>query len=318
MILTDSRNNQLLLLLKAVRPRQWVKNLAVFAALIFNGLLFNHQYLFLSLKSFLVLCLVCSSTYLFNDLVDLESDQLHPFKKLRPLASGRLDKNIALLSAILSFATALILSALTSKGLLLMAIFFFLLQFAYTLFLKKIPVIDIITIAGTYILRAYTGEIVIGHHLSVWLMLSVVFLALFLATGKRKSELALLTSLPKIPIGKTRVSLTGYKSKLLDIYLSLFATSTLIAYGFYTFSERPLYSGGNYFKGIFPFILNLEERKWLMISLPFVLYGIMRYLQLIYEYGQGESPERLLFVDKSLLLTVIGWGISVVFAIYIV
>jgi 4-hydroxybenzoate polyprenyltransferase len=298
----DLKNNQLFLLFRSARPRQWVKNLAVFAALIFGGFLLNLNYLVLSLKSFFIFCLLSSAAYLINDLADFESDRLHPFKKLRPIASGKLNKRLALSAAILFLATAFIFSFFTLKKLFIMAFLFTLTQISYTFIFKKIPVIDALVIAGAYILRVYTGELITGTHLSVWLTLSVVSLALFLAIAKRRAELALLATDEGIPLAKTRVSLGRYKAPLLDIYLGLFATSTWITYGFYTFSEQQV----------------LGEKRWFMLSVPFVLYGLMRYLQLIYEYGQGESPEKLLFMDKGLLLTVIGWGASVILTIYLI
>jgi 4-hydroxybenzoate polyprenyltransferase len=234
------------------------------------------------------------------------------------LASGKLNQKLALSSAFFFFILALTVSSLTSGRLLFMALLFFALQLSYTFFFKKIPVIDALVIAGAYILRVYTGEMVTGYHLSVWLMLSVVSLALFLAIAKRRAELALLSDNKEISIAKTRASLARYNTSLLDIYLSLFATSTWIAYGFYTFTQIPHYPGPKLLQKVLPWIAQLEPRKWLMLSIPFVLYGLMRYLQLIYEQGQGEAPERLLFLDKNLFLTVIGWGISLIFSIYLI
>jgi decaprenyl-phosphate phosphoribosyltransferase len=317
-VLKKISNHHFFLLLKAIRPRQWVKNLAVFAALIFGGLLFNFNYLVLSFKSFVVLCLLSSAAYLINDLADIQSDRRHPFKKLRPIASGNLTLKTVLPAVIMFLIIGLGLALFTSQKLLVMAILFLIIQLSYTFIFKKIPVIDALVIAGAYILRVYTGEIIIGHSLSIWLMLSVVSLSLFLSIAKRKAELALLTADKNISVAETRQSLARYSGPLLDIYLSLFATSTWITYGFYTFSEQPIYPGGGLLEKLLPITLILGERKWLMISIPFVLYGIMRYLQLIYESGRGESPEKLLFLDKNLLLTVIGWGFSVIFAIYLI
>lgn len=313
-----NKNKQPWLLIRAIRPRQWVKNLAVFAAIIFNGLFFNQRFFLLSLKSFGVLCLLSSAAYLINDLVDWESDRLHPYKKLRPIASGKLSKEVAILVATLLVLTALVLAFWTSRSLLIMALLFLVLQLSYTLVFKRMPVIDAMVIAGAYILRVYTGEVVTGYHLSVWLMLAVVFLALFLAMAKRRAELALLTEGGKETIGKTRISLVRYKEPLLDIYLSLFATGTWITYGFYTFSEFPHYSRGGFLARMLRVGPEFWEKKWLMLSVPFVLYGIMRYLQLIYEFGHGESPERLLFMDRNLFWTVVGWGLVVVGVIYLI
>jgi len=308
---------QAYLLLRAIRPRQWVKNLAVFAALIFGGFLFQVPPLILSLTSFIVLCLVSSAAYLINDLIDLNSDRRHPFKKNRPLASGKLKKQAAYLAITIFWLGGLMLGHFASAKLFWMALLFSFLQFSYTLVFKNIPVVDILVIAGAYILRVYTGEVVLDYHLSVWLMIAIVSLSLFLSAGKRKSELSLLTDKKGRLTARTRTSLIRYKGPLLDVYLSFFATSTWIAYGFYTFSHQPVVTKVWPEKTLFWQNL-LGERKWLMTSIPFVLYGLMRYLQLIYEHNQGEAPERLLFVDKSLLATVIVWGITVILAIYLV
>lgn len=307
------------LLFRSARPRQWTKNLAVFAAVLFTGKLFDFPFFWLTAKVFIVFCLLTSSAYLINDILDFASDRLHPFKKNRPIASGKLSREIAVLASIVGIFLALGFSFLTSSALFLMAFVFLILQLSYSFFFKKIPQLDILIIAVAYVLRVYTGEIVTGYHLPIWLMLSVVSLSLFLATGKRRAELTLLTG-GKFdqPIPETRSTLTHYRQELLNVYTSIFATSTFITYGFYTFSE-----GITQFRGgpIFNFLRNSApawvERKWLMITLPLVLYGIMRYLQLIYEKGEGESPERILLSDRPLLLTVSFWALLVVLVIYL-
>lgn len=306
------------LLFRSARPRQWLKNLAVFAAIIFTGQLFNPLSLLLSIKIFIVFCLLASSAYLINDLIDYPQDRLHPLKRHRPIASEELDKKTAVAAAIAMILVALEFSLLTSYALFFMALAFLTLQLTYTFFFKKIPQADILVIAGAYILRVYTGELVTSYHLSIWLMLTVVSLSLFLATGKRRAEITLLTGgkLDK-PIPPTRATLIRYKRELLNIYTSVFATSTFITYGFYTFTEGITTSK----KGpVSDFFLKYApawiERKWLMITIPFVLYGIMRYLQLIYEKGEGESPERVLLSDRPLLLVIFGWAMLVVLVIY--
>lgn len=306
------------LLLRSARPRQWTKNLAVFAAVLFTGKLFDPPLFWLTAKIFAIFCLLTSSAYLINDVLDFASDRLHPFKKNRPIASGKLPREIAILASILGLFLALEFSFLTSSALFLMAFVFLILQLSYSLFFKKISQLDILVIAVAYVLRVYTGEIVTGYHLPIWLMLSVVSLSLFLATGKRRAELTLLTG-GKFdqPIPETRLTLSHYKPELLNIYTAIFATSTFIAYGFYTFSEGISVSKtGPIFKFLLESAPGWIERKWLMITVPFVLYGIMRYLQLIYEKGEGESPERILLSDLPLLLIVLIWAIFVILVIY--
>lgn len=306
------------LLFRSVRPRQWIKNLAVFAAIIFTGQLFNLELFLLTTKIFIVFCLLASTAYLVNDLVDYPQDRLHPIKRNRPIASGKLDKKIAIFLAIIMGLTALEFSFLTSYALFFIALVFLGLQLSYTFFFKKIPQVDILVIAAAYILRVYAGELTTGYHLSIWLMLTVVNLSLFLATGKRRAELTLLTG---GKIGQitppTRTTLLHYRQELLNIYTGIFAASTFLTYGFYTFTEgAPAIRKGPIFQFFSQYAPAWVERKWLMITIPFVLYGIMRYLQLIYEKGQGESPERVLLSDRSLLLAVFSWATLVILVIY--
>jgi len=308
----------LLLLFRSMRPRQWTKNLAVFAPIIFTGKLFDFSLLLVSLKAFVILCVATSSIYLINDIIDLPHDRLHPFKKGRPIAAGLLDEKLALWAAVFGIFLSLEFAYLVSYPLFFMTLIFLLLQLSYSLFFKNLPQFDILIIAAAYTLRVYMGEIVTGYYFSVWLMLAVVSLSLFLATGKRRAELTLLTGgVSGKPIPKTRATLIRYKEALLDIYTSIFATSTFITYGFYTFSETTSgTSSGSIARSLGRILPELVNRKWLMITLPFVLYGILRYLQLIYEKGEGESPERILYRDIPLSLTILLWGVGIVVIIY--
>ena len=222
------------LLLRSARPRQWLKNLAVFAAIIFTGQLFNSYFLILTIKIFIVFCLLASAAYLINDLIDYPKDRLHPFKRHRPIASRDLDKKIATATAALMILAALELSFLTSYTLSFIGLLFLGLQLSYTFFFKHIPQADILVIAAAYILRVYAGEFVTGYHLSVWLMLTVISLSLFLAVGKRRAEITLLTGgKPNQPIPPTRATLIRYRPELLNIYTAIFATSTFLTYGFF-------------------------------------------------------------------------------------
>lgn len=307
------------LLFRSFRPRQWTKNLAVFAAIIFTGQLFNPFFFILTTKTFIVFCTLASAAYLINDLADFSQDRLHPFKRYRPIAAGKLDKKTAAATAIIMCFAALEFSFLTSYSLFFMAVAFLTLQISYTFYFKKIPQADILIIAGAYILRVYAGELVTGYHLSIWLMLTVISLSLFLATGKRRAEITLLTGgKPGRPIPPTRATLLHYRQELLNIYTSIFATSTFIAYGFFTFTEgAPIIKKGPIFQFFLKHAPAWAARKWLMATIPFVLYGIMRYLQLIYEKGEGESPERVLLSDRPLLAAVFAWSFLLILIIYL-
>jgi 4-hydroxybenzoate polyprenyltransferase len=307
--------------LKLLRPRQWIKNFAIFTAILFSGLLFNGTYFRMAMFGFVIFCLLSSSIYIINDIFDIHNDKLHPFKRFRPLAHGDIPVNIAIALAIILAGISLITSAYISFPFFIITSVYFIMQLAYSIFLKHIAVVDILVLAGGYILRVYAGEVVIGYqyHISVWLLLTAISLSLFLAVGKRKRELALVSEHNTATIAAVRKSLSHYSERLLDIYASMFVTSTFISYALFTFlensSQLPVI-GNDFFMP--QFLPSLFQRKWLMITIIPVVYGLMRYLQDIYEKHEGESPERVLFTDKPLLATVIIWVVLVFIIIYIV
>lgn len=305
----------LLSLSQSLRPRQWLKNLPVYTGIVFTGELFNSANFSLATQAFLILNLVSSSSYLLNDIIDRPSDRLHPFKKIRPIASGKLPLSLALLAATTLITFALFWSALLSPLFFLVITSFLLLQTLYTLLLRHLVILDILTIATAFVLRILAGEVLTGFFINVWLRLATVSLALFLAVGKRRAELTLIQSLRTKP-STTRLTLGHYTEKLLDVYTAMFANATWLTYAFYTFLERPptlRRTLGDLYLEFFP---NLTERKWLMGTIPFVLYGIMRYMQIIYEKAKGESPEQVITSDFPLLLNITLWAITVLFIIY--
>ena len=301
-------------ILKTARPRQWLKNLALFSTILLTGHLFDDRLFTLTMWGFISFCLLSSSNYIFNDVMDAPRDRKHPFKKFRPVASGLLPIPVAIGVSFLFAVIGLAIAHTLGGAFFVLSILFILLQYAYTLFLKHISVIDILTITTAYFLRVYAGEAATGYHISVWLALAALSLALFLAIGKRRAELTLVQGYKGVVPHDTRTSLSHYSERLLDTYTAMFANSTFLTYVFYTFLERPVYRGF-LFKNYADFAPDFPERKWMMVSIPFVLYGIMRYMQLIYE-GKGESPEKVLTSDLPLLTTVILWGASVFLVIY--
>lgn len=309
-------NNNFHDVLRLLRPRQWIKNFAIFAALIFSGDLFYAPTLQKAILGFVIFCATSSAIYVINDIFDREKDRLHPFKKLRPLANNDVSVKTAYIIAFVLIVFSLIFSASVSTGFFLITLVFLMLHIAYSAFLKHIEIIDILTLAGGYILRVYAGEVVTGYHISAWLLLTTIALALFLAIGKRRSELTLLgkESLEKISI--TRKTLSHYTEKLLDVYLSIFATSAFVFYSLFTFLENPQGSQVPIDSIPADILGTYLQKKWLMITIIPVVYGIMRYLQRIYEKHEGESPERVLFSDRALLTSVVIWGLLVVFIIY--
>lgn len=305
-------------ILRLVRPRQWVKNLAVFASITFAGELFVPSVFTSVFFSFFVFCGLSSATYIINDIFDVKKDKLHPFKRFRPIAHGDVPVGLAAMLAVILIVSSLIAAHAITPAFFAISLIYLFIQFFYSSFLKSLAVIDILAIAAGYILRVYAGEFASGFHISVWLLLTTISISLFLAVGKRRSELTLLSQSKDSNIAATRKSLSHYSERLLDVYASIFATSTFVSYSLFTFLENP--GGFQLSIGILTpdFLPTFFQRKWLMITIIPVVYGLMRYLQDIYEKHEGESPEKVLFSDKPLLITVTLWAVLVVVLIYFV
>ncbi len=305
-------------ILRLLRPRQWIKNLAIFTAIIFAGQLFEKTIFDKVFLAFIAFCGLSSATYIVNDLFDIKKDRLHPFKKFRPLARGDVPIPLAIIIAIILMLGSFLLSLSITPTFTIIVIVYLALQFLYSLKFKTVPALDILTIAMGYILRVYAGEFASGYHISVWMLLTTISVSLFLAVGKRRSELTLLSNSKIANITTVRQSLSRYSEKLLDIYASMFATSTFITYSLFTFLENP--KGIKIALGVLlpDFLPVFFQKKWLMITIIPVVYGIMRYLQDIYEKNEGESPDRVLLSDKPLLATVIIWLFLVIFIIYFI
>ncbi len=300
-------------LLKSFRPRQWLKNLAVFAALLFSGWLFDAHKLQLSVWAFVIFSMLSSGVYLINDLVDRPLDRLHPFKKDRPIASGKLPPVVAAVASAVLIMAAVLLSFSLRPSFMVAVIAFLLLQIAYSFFLKQVILIDVMTIAASFTLRVYAGAFIIGAHVNVWFLLTIVSVALFLAIGKRRSELTILQG----QSGQHRATLYHYPESLLDILTSMFATATWLTYALFTFnypSPQPYQTLQVLIAQLLP--RSIEQSKWLMVSVPFVIYGVMRYLYIVYEKKEGESPERVILSDKPLLVTVVLYILSVLIVLY--
>jgi len=295
---------------EAFRPAQWIKNFAVFSAAILTGQLFDSNSLTYSILAFISFCLLSSSSYLVNDVLDIENDRRHPVKKNRPIARGDVSIGQALSFSILLFFLGLSVAISVNFNFFLICLVFIFLQYSYSAFLKKKAVFDIIGIAFFFILRAYAGEIATGYHLPIWIMLTVIFLSLFIASGKRRSELYNVGT-------KTRTALSGYGKSLLNFYTTMFAVCTLITYSMYTFFEEKIKFQGlihQFLVDNFPAAL---DRKWYMITIIPVIYGIMRYGQIIFEMQEGERPERIIATDIPLLMSVVAWGLTIITIIYV-
>lgn len=304
--------------LRLLRPRQWIKNAAIFAAITFSGNLFDPLIFQKVFFAFIIFCSLSSVSYIINDIFDIQKDRLHPFKRFRPLANKTLSVNYALGVAFILVIFSFFLGSLVNPAFLALGIIYLTIQFFYSTVLKPIAIIDILAIALGYILRVYAGELAGDVHISVWLLLTTISLSLFLAVGKRRSELTLVSQNKSVNISDVRKTLSHYSERLLDVYASVFATSTFVSYTLFTFLENP--RGFNLGLNILlpDFLPAFFQRKWLMITIIPVVYGLMRYLQDIYEKHEGESPERVLTSDKPLLTAVLFWIFLVIVVIYLI
>jgi decaprenyl-phosphate phosphoribosyltransferase len=296
---------------EALRPVQWIKNLGIFAALILNGQLFDINLFLNTFLAFITFCLLSSSSYLINDVIDIDKDKLHPIKKTRPIPRGDISQPLAILIAFILLFVGLSVSIFINTGFFWLSLVFIVLQYTYSLFLKKKAVIDIIGIAIFFILRTYAGEIATGYHLPIWIMLAVIFLSLFLASGKRRTELGNTGIV-------TRSALAGYGKNLLNFYTTMFAVCTLIAYAMFTFLEEPVIFNGIIHEFMSENFPNALGRKWYMITLIPVIFGIMRYGQIIFEMQEGERPERVVATDIPLLLSIFLWGLMMITIVYVI
>lgn len=316
-IITESH---LYYLLKLLRPRQWMKNLALFAAITFGGQLFHLEVFKEVFIGFLAFCFLSSSTYIFNDIIDVEKDKLHPFKRGRPIACGKISIQEAVVIFFVMLSIAALLTVKVGGLFFLVLLSYIALQISYSLLFKAIVMFDILFIAAGYILRVLAGEVISGYHISVWLLLTVVSLSLFLAVAKRRSELTLLRNFAGSRIEAVRKSLSHYSENLLDAFSTMFATSTFMFYSMFTFLEKPI--GVKIpFDFLLPEFLGVDyyfQKKWLMVTILPVVYGLMRYMQDVYEKNEGESPDRVILSDKSLLTSVLIWIFLVIFIIYFV
>lgn len=301
---------KILILLQALRVNQWLKNLVVFTAIIFSGKLFEADLLYKSFYAFFVFCLLSSTSYVLNDIIDFSYDRKHPMKRYRPIASGKVTMPEATFIVFLLTLISLIISLFFSLPFFFLSFLFILLHFFYSLYLKRLPVLDIFTISFSFMLRTFAGEIVTGFHIPIWLLLTIFFGSLFMASVKRHAELTVQGS-------QARLSLYRYNEHFLDFLTYTFATATIIAYATYTYVEKPPQIETNLFYTIRSLFPSFEARKWMMISIPLVVYGISRYAQLLYERAEGERPEKIITTDVPLIATVFLWGMIVIGLIYV-
>ena len=294
----------------SLRPRQWLKNLVVFAAILFSKELVDPDKFIPVFYTFIIFCAASSAMYLVNDVIDRSNDQQHFSKKNKPIASGRLSPIFALSIASILAAGALFASYNIQSYLFVILLVYLAIQILYSTFLKGIIIIDVLTIAFAFMIRIFAGSIVVLTPLSAWLILTTMMLALLLAIGKRRSELTILASQGK---GVFRKTLLVYPSFFLDGLVLIMSTATLITYSLFTFNS-PEALGTEFFAPLLP--ITLATPKLLMVTIPIVVYGIFRYLYLVFEKGEGESPEKVFISDKPLFISVLTWLGSVLFLLY--
>ena len=285
-------------LVTSLRPKQWPKNLLVFAGLVFSLNLFNLTDLLLSLGGFVAFCLLSGAVYLVNDVVDVEKDRLHPTKRLRPIASGRLGLGTARTAAVVVALVGLGGSFALYWPFGIVGLAYFLLEIAYSFKLKHVVVLDVMTVAAGFALRAVAGTVLVHVTLSSWLFVCTILFALFISLAKRRHELLTLEA------GGTghRAVLENYSEQLLDQMMAVATSATVIAYCLYTIAPETIAKFGTHS---------------LMLTVPFVLYAIYRYLYLVYRREMGGAPEQALLGDWPLLVDVLLWMASVVAVIYL-
>ena len=284
-------------LFRSLRPAQWTKNFFVFAGIVFSLKFFEIALLFKVIYAFIIFCFLSSSIYLINDVRDIESDRKHPTKRFRPIAAGKLSPSLAVIIAAILASLSLTAAFYLNLPFAFVALSYFLLMLLYTFLLREVVILDTFAIAAGFVLRAVAGVAVIAVALSPWLVICTILLSLFIALGKRRHELIALEKAVE-----HRKILDEYNPQLLDQMISAVAGSTVIAYALYT---------------LWPETVAKFRTHNLVYSVPFVLYGIFRYLYLIYRKEKGGKPEEILLTDIPLMIDLILWLGSLMIIIYL-
>ena len=275
-------------LIYSMRPKQWIKNCFVFAGLVFSKSFFHIEPIIKTFYCFVLFSMVSGSVYIINDIIDRERDALHPVKCKRPIAAGKLDRTQALAFSLVVLALSLTLALFLNSKLFLILLSYFILVLSYSLKFKNVVILDVILLSAGFVLRTVGGAVVIDVWISPWLLLCTTLLALFLALNKRRNELLVMSG----KAGEHRKILEQYTPELINNMLSVITSTTVMSYSLYTFSAG--------------------KSSYMMLTIPFVLYGIFRYQYLVTSRDVGGSPELTLFKDKPLLINVALWIIACV------
>ena len=280
-----------------MRPRQWVKNVIVFFALVFDKQLFQLEPALRTLAGFALFSLISSAVYIFNDIADIEADRQHPKKKYRPLPSGELSINVARVFGVLLVAIVIPTAYILTPAFSAVLAIYFLMMLAYSSKLKHIPILDVMILATGFVLRVHSGVTLIAvERFSPWLYVITTLGALYLGFGKRRAELELLSD----GAGSHRKVLDGYTIPLLDQFITIVSGTTIVAYSLYTFTAE-----------------NLPDNHTMMLTIPFVIYAIFRYLYLVQISHVTGSPEEVVLTDRPLQIAIILWGIIVMAVFYL-
>ena len=285
-------------LIETMRPRQWTKNALVFAGILFSLKIFQIIPLIQSTLAFILFCLISGTVYILNDLCDYKRDLAHPEKRNRPIPSGRLPRSLAMFCGISIGIISVFLSFVLSPAFGWIAASYLLMNIAYSFFLKNIVILDVLIIALGFVLRAAAGAVVISVAISEWLLICTFLLALFLALCKRRHELALI----KEKAGNHRAVLVHYTLPLVDQMISVVTASALMAYALYTISDN---------------VVDKFNTQNLILTVPFVLFAIFRYLYLVLTQNLGGSPERVLVQDKAMVIDITLWILAVIGILYL-
>jgi 4-hydroxybenzoate polyprenyltransferase len=284
-------------LLKTMRPRQWTKNAFVFFAVVFDKQLFHLEAFLRTIGGFALFCIISSVVYVINDISDIEADRQHPQKKNRPLPSGRLPVKVAWLAAIALVAIALPLGYWLSPGFSAVLAIYLLMNLAYSKWLKHIPIVDVFIIAAGFVLRVEAGvTLIVVERFSPWLYVVTTLGSLYLGFGKRRAELNLLAS----GAGSHRKVLEGYSIPLIDQYITIVSAATIVSYSFYTFSAP-----------------NLPANHSMMLTIPFFVYIVFRYLYLVQMTDQSGAPEEVLLTDRPIQIAIGLLGLTVLAVFYL-
>lgn len=276
-----------------MRPKQWIKNIFVFSAILFSKNIFDFNQFMDVIWCFISFCMISSSVYILNDMIDIEKDRLHPKKKFRPIASGKVSKKEGYVLMIVLMIGSLVIAYANNIISWAIILTYFINNLLYSFRIKHIVIVDVMSIAFGFILRVSAGAVTINVRISPWLLLCTLLLALFLGFSKRRNELIVLEK----SAGGHRKILKEYSVEFIDNMLSIITASILMAYSIYTFTAY--------------------EEQYMMVTIPFVLYGIFRYQYIVYKKKLGGSPEDIVLSDKPLMIDIILWIILCITIIYI-